>query len=133
MGDSGSTLIGFTVVWLLISSSQTAGHTTIRPVTALWLIAVPLMDMAAVILRRIQNETPFWQADQKHFHHILLTAGFSPKKVLVIIAVLSSLFASIGICGELFSVHESIQFVMFLVCFYLFVKITNFVSNKSSA
>ena len=52
MGDAGSMLIGFTVIWLLLLSSQES-QALMRPVTALWLIAVPLMDMAAI------NDSPY--------------------------------------------------------------------------
>lgn len=34
MGDAGSMMIGFTVIWLLIGASQTPGNAIIRPVTA---------------------------------------------------------------------------------------------------
>lgn len=48
MGDAGSTLIGFTVIWLLIVATK--GHdAVIRPVTVLWFIAVPLMDMVTIL------------------------------------------------------------------------------------
>ncbi len=46
MGDAGSMMIGFTVIWLLLGVSQTgSSEPLMRPVTALWLIAVPLMDI----------------------------------------------------------------------------------------
>ncbi|VTR50977.1 undecaprenyl-phosphatealpha-N-acetylglucosaminyltransferase [Actinobacillus pleuropneumoniae] len=54
MGDSGSTLIGFTIIWILLLSTQGQGH-TISPITGLWLIAVPLIDMVAVIIRRLKR------------------------------------------------------------------------------
>ena len=50
MGDAGSTLLGFVIVWLLILGSQQADR-YFRIVTALWIIAIPLMDMAAVLIR----------------------------------------------------------------------------------
>ena len=41
MGDAGSTLIGFTVIWILLETTQGKTH-PISPVTALWIIAIPL-------------------------------------------------------------------------------------------
>lgn len=56
MGDAGSTLIGFTVIWLIILATQ--GTTSIlHPVTALWIIAVPLMDMIRVMISRVDEVT----------------------------------------------------------------------------
>ena len=43
MGDAGSMMIGFTVIWLLLSASQANNQNLMRPVTALWIIALPLM------------------------------------------------------------------------------------------
>ncbi len=54
MGDAGSTLIGFTVIWLLLETTQGKTH-SISPVTALWIIAIPLMDMVAIMYRRLRK------------------------------------------------------------------------------
>ncbi|VTP63884.1 Undecaprenyl-phosphate alpha-N-acetylglucosaminyl 1-phosphate transferase [Serratia rubidaea] len=59
MGDAGSMVMGFTVLWLLLAATQ-GGDAVMRPVGALWLIAMPLMDMASVMLRRIaRRQSPF--------------------------------------------------------------------------
>ncbi len=73
MGDTGSMLIGFTVVWLLIQGTQAHGeqHPSFSASTALWLIAFPLMDMVRVIGDRLlRGKSPF-NADRSHLHHIL--------------------------------------------------------------
>lgn len=55
MGDAGSTLIGFTIIWLLTSASQGGEPHAINAVTALWIIAIPLMDMVAIMYRRLRK------------------------------------------------------------------------------
>lgn len=52
MGDAGSTMIGFTIIWILLETTQGKTH-PISPVTALWIIAIPLMDMVAIMYRRL--------------------------------------------------------------------------------
>ena len=52
MGDAGSMFIGFAVVWLLVSATQ-PGEMIMRPVTALWITAIPLMDMVAFMFAAI--------------------------------------------------------------------------------
>jgi len=47
MGDAGSMLIGFTVIWVLLQGTQ-GPKAQMNPVTALWLIAIPLMDMTCI-------------------------------------------------------------------------------------
>lgn len=54
MGDAGSMLIGFTVIWVLLQGTQ-GPKAQMNPVTALWLIAIPLMDMTCIMVRRIRK------------------------------------------------------------------------------
>ncbi|MCW1889685.1 hypothetical protein OK016_10460 [Vibrio chagasii] len=46
-------------------SPMTVTH--IRPVTALWLIAVPLIDMMAIMIRRIRKGHSPFKPDREHF------------------------------------------------------------------
>lgn len=119
MGDAGSMLIGFSVVWLLIHGTQSV-TTSFRPVTALWLIAIPLMDMAAIMLRRIlKGQSPFL-ADRDHLHHIFMRAGFSPRQALLIITLASVFLAIIGLTGEWLRIPEVVMFGSFLLLFGLY-------------
>jgi UDP-GlcNAc:undecaprenyl-phosphate GlcNAc-1-phosphate transferase len=137
MGDAGSMMIGFTVIWLLIGASQTPGNPMIRPVTALWLIALPLMDMAAIMIRRVkQGKSPF-NPDREHLHHICQRLGCSPTQTLVLICAIAAAFAGIGIIGEIFAIPEFLMFYSFIAMFtaYLLVlinycKIINFFRRK---
>ncbi|MEL7628894.1 UDP-N-acetylglucosamine--undecaprenyl-phosphate N-acetylglucosaminephosphotransferase [Pectobacterium aroidearum] len=116
MGDAGSTLIGFSVIWLLIVATQ-GKESVIRPVTAVWLIAVPLMDMVAVMTRRVARGKNPLKADREHLHHILMRAGLSPHQTLLVILLVAMLFSIIGILGERIGIPESIMFGVFLMAF----------------
>lgn len=54
MGDAGSMFVGFAVVWLLVQGTDLE-RSAFRPVTALWLVAIPLMDMVAIMVRRARK------------------------------------------------------------------------------
>ena len=82
MGDSGSTLIGFTIIWMLLLSTQGQGH-AISPITGLWLIAVPLIDMVAVIFRRLKKGKSPFRPDRLHLHHLLMRAGLTSRQALL--------------------------------------------------
>ncbi|MGF1701393.1 UDP-N-acetylglucosamine--undecaprenyl-phosphate N-acetylglucosaminephosphotransferase [Photobacterium makurazakiensis] len=134
MGDAGSIFIGFTVIWLLIEATQTTGTTSIRPVTALWLIAVPLMDMATIMVRRIRKGQSPFKPDREHLHHICQRIGLSSGMSLVVICLMATLLAAIGIWSDMNEVREAVMFVSFLVVFaaYFFVishiwRITTFI------
>ena len=136
MGDAGSIFIGFTVIWLLIEASQAESHNAIRPVTALWLIALPLMDMVCIMVRRIRKGQSPFKPDREHLHHICQRIGFSSRGSLLAICLIASIMASVGIWSELNAVNETVMLVAFLMTFaiYLYViahiwKITGFIKR----
>ena len=114
MGDAGSMLIGLTVIWLLVIGTQSE-QPAFDAVTALWLIAIPLIDMAAIMLRRYRKgESPF-KPDRDHLHHIFMRAGFSPLQTLLFITLMSVLCSLVGIGGQYLNVPEWIMLLLFLV------------------
>jgi len=116
MGDAGSMFIGFSVVWLLVNGSQ-SGYPAFRPVTALWIIAVPLIDMAAIMVRRYRKGESMIKPDRDHLHHIFIRAGFTDRQALAIISAIAALLATIGVLGEIFRVPEVIMLGGFLALF----------------
>lgn len=137
MGDAGSMMIGFTVIWLLLGVSQTESKPLMRPVTALWLIAVPLMDMAAIMIRRVRRGDSPFKPDREHLHHIFQRLGLSSKQTLVVICLIASAYAAFGIYGELTGLPEAVMFYTFIACFvaYCFIlsyvwRITSYVRSK---
>lgn len=127
MGDTGSMLIGFTVVWLLIQGTQpspeelaNAKSVSFSAATALWLIAFPLMDMARVIVdRTLRGHSPL-KADRTHLHHILLQCGDGKQIALVKISTLSAFFAATGIAMHVSGFQEATIFLTFLAAFALY-------------
>ena len=118
MGDAGATLIGFTVVWLLIYGSQSPNtDISFRPVTALWIIAIPLIDMIAIMVRRIKRGQSPFLADRDHLHHLLMNAGLTPRKTLILMSAISAFTAITGVIGEVIKVPESDMLLGFLLLF----------------
>lgn len=120
MGDAGSMLIGFSVIWMLLLASQNGTTAPLRPVTALWLIAVPLMDMVAIMIRRIRRGDSPFKPDREHLHHIFQRLGFSSNQTLAIICIIAVFYASFGIYGEVANIPEYIMFILFLVLFLIY-------------
>lgn len=118
MGDAGSMMIGFTVIWLLLGVSQTEQtEPLMRPVTALWLIALPLMDMAAIMIRRVRRGDSPFKPDREHLHHIFQRLGLGPRQTLVAICTIALAFAAFGIYGENANLPEVMMFGLFVGCF----------------
>ncbi|WP_273858934.1 UDP-N-acetylglucosamine--undecaprenyl-phosphate N-acetylglucosaminephosphotransferase [Photobacterium sp. GSS17] len=120
MGDAGSMLIGFTVIWMLLLASQNGAKSPLRPVTALWLIAIPLMDMAAIMIRRIRRGDSPFKPDREHLHHIFQRIGLNSVQTLVAICLMATLFASFGIYGEAVEIPEYVMFWLFILCFLIY-------------
>lgn len=119
MGDAGSMFIGFSLVWLLVNGTQ-AEEMAFRPVTALWIIGLPLMDMLAIMIRRYRKGQSVMMPDRDHLHHIFLRAGFSDRQALAIITLVAATLAALGIVGELIGVPESAMFAGILFLFGLY-------------
>ncbi|MFB4356451.1 UDP-N-acetylglucosamine--undecaprenyl-phosphate N-acetylglucosaminephosphotransferase [Pantoea sp. BS_4] len=127
MGDAGSTLIGFTVIWLLMIATQ-GTEAVMRPVTALWLIAVPLMDMVRVMSSRIRRGCSPFRPDREHLHHLLMRGGLTGRGTLAVMVCCAAMLAMIGIAMDSIGMGDCWQLLAFIGLFFSF----NAAINKSA-
>ncbi|HEY9699790.1 MAG TPA: MraY family glycosyltransferase [Trichocoleus sp.] len=84
MGDGGAYFMGFTLAGIgvvgLVKSVTTAA--VLLPYL---ILAVPILDMSAVILDRLRNGKSPFTADKRHLHHRLLKAGLSHRAAVLFI------------------------------------------------
>ena len=114
MGDAGSTLLGFTIVWITLGISQGAER-SISPVHALWFASIPIFDFFTCFVRRVlKGKTPFTPG-RDHIHHILKRGGFDQRETLVFLAVLQSVYASIGLAAHFAAVPDVYLFTAWSV------------------
>jgi UDP-GlcNAc:undecaprenyl-phosphate GlcNAc-1-phosphate transferase len=98
LGDGGSTSLGFLLVWLLVFASQR--EPLIRPITAVWLVGLPILDMLAVFIRRlISGHSPF-HADRGHIHHLLIAHDWSSRFCLGVLVLIQTGLVTLGFLGE---------------------------------
>jgi UDP-GlcNAc:undecaprenyl-phosphate GlcNAc-1-phosphate transferase len=113
MGDAGSTLLGFVICAFLIRYSQNT-KSIFSPVLALWLVAIPLMDMMSTFIRRLRHgKSPFYP-DRTHIHHIFMRSGFTKSATLLIIMLSSCLLAIIGLILEQLQAPSWLSFGLFI-------------------
>ncbi len=98
LGDAGSTLIGFILAWFVIQITQddNSAH-SLPPSLAPWLLAVPVIDTLAIMLRRLRKGKSPFEPDRKHLHHILMRMGLSPRQTLLWMFLVSGFLFSFGI------------------------------------
>ncbi len=127
LGDSGSNMLGFAVAFICIEYSQDINHASyINPVTALWLVALPMVDCVVVLVSRILNGIMPFRPGRDHLHHRLLSLGIKPKKILLIFLLTSMTLALIGFLLEInFPDREYISFYSFLVLSFTYYFLTS--------
>lgn len=116
LGDTGSTLFGFTVCWLSIYASQ-GEKPLITPTTILWITALPLFDSVCIMLRRLKRGRSPFNPDREHLHHAFHVAGYSVDKTLNIMVSFSLGLSFIGILTSLYRVPEAVSFSLFMLLF----------------
>ena len=112
LGDGGSVTLGFLVTASLVYFSQ-GEQALIQPVTALWLVTLPLMDMLATMLRRARRGRKLMEADRSHLHHTLMDMGLSPRQTLVVLVSYATVCALLGWRWRAFPEYLS------LACYFL--------------
>jgi UDP-GlcNAc:undecaprenyl-phosphate/decaprenyl-phosphate GlcNAc-1-phosphate transferase len=82
LGDSGSTLIGFILGILIVSTSDASSP--IYLVAAVLIVGVPFADTFFAVLRRAARGENIFAGDRGHFYDRLLAKGYSQEKVALI-------------------------------------------------
>lgn len=96
MGDGGAYFLGFTLAGVS-AIGLIKGVTTVAVLLPYLILAVPLVDMSAVIVSRVfQGRSPF-VADNRHLHHRLLQAGLSQRLTVLFIYSLTLWVGSLAL------------------------------------
>lgn len=101
MGDTGSLTLGYILSFLAVKYSQNnlvvTSYTEGAFVKAFSTLIVPSFDVIRVVMLRIRNGKSPFEADKNHIHHKFLAMGFTPRKALITILLISCSFSAINI------------------------------------
>ncbi|HEY9645243.1 MAG TPA: MraY family glycosyltransferase [Chroococcidiopsis sp.] len=84
MGDGGAYFLGFTLAGVGVVG-LVKSVTTVAVLLPYLILAVPILDMSAVIVDRLRNGKSPFKADKRHLHHRLLEAGLSHRLAVLFI------------------------------------------------
>jgi UDP-GlcNAc:undecaprenyl-phosphate GlcNAc-1-phosphate transferase len=113
MGDTGSLLLGLLLGWLAVRLAM-AGRPALTPISAVWILALPIGDTVTLLVRRgLRGRNPF-HADRQHLHHILLALGLSSGQTVAALAVLSFALGAAGLAAETLKVPEYAMFYTYM-------------------
>jgi UDP-GlcNAc:undecaprenyl-phosphate GlcNAc-1-phosphate transferase len=96
LGDSGSFSIGFLLGCFAIVWWQSTA-TIIGMAAPLIALAIPVLDTAFAILRRLGRGQPVFRADREHIHHVLLARGYTPKAAACMLYAVAGILAGLAI------------------------------------
>lgn len=95
LGDTGSLFIGYALALLALEGyRKTALFTFMVPLMAL---AIPLLDTALSILRRLRSGRGVFSADRLHMHHRLLHREGSHRSAVLMLYFLTACFCMIAV------------------------------------
>jgi UDP-GlcNAc:undecaprenyl-phosphate GlcNAc-1-phosphate transferase len=116
MGDAGSTLLGFVLACVALALIQ-PGRGDVPPVFILWMLPIPIFELFTSTSRRLIRGISPMRADQGHFHHQLLHAGYSVRLIFAIYLGVSVSAATYGIAAHWAGLPEPVMFGVFLLLF----------------
>jgi UDP-GlcNAc:undecaprenyl-phosphate GlcNAc-1-phosphate transferase len=117
LGDSGSMLLGFILAWCFIALGNDINETGERafmPITAVWLLAVPLLDTTTQMWRRWRAGKSPLNADQFHLHHAFLRAGYSVGDTWFNIMLMALVLGGMGVLFEIAGAPDYLSFWTFM-------------------
>lgn len=123
LGDCGSMLIGLVVA--SIGVGATLKSPTVAIVAPAVLLILPIVDTAAAIIRRKLTGRSIAVPDRGHFHHVLLRAGFSNRRILLLVSALGMIAAAGALVStyrnnDLFAIGTAFAIVLILMLAGLF-------------
>ncbi|HEX8140319.1 MAG TPA: MraY family glycosyltransferase [Pyrinomonadaceae bacterium] len=103
LGDSGSLFVGFMLAALSVLGMQKAS-TAVAVAIPLMAFALPVIDTAFTVVRRLLSGHPLFEGDREHIHHMLLARGWSQRRSVFVLYGVCALF---GLMALLFKSDAS--------------------------
>lgn len=113
MGDAGSLMLGLALCWFCIDVTQ-GERRTMPPIVCVWILAVPLLDMARVMFLRMRRRADIFDADREHLHHFLLARGLPHHHAALAMVAASAVTGALGIAAWQLGVPDGLLTYLFL-------------------
>lgn len=98
LGDSGSQLVGYllAVMAILPHFYTKQNPRPLAVLSPLLVLAVPLADLAQVVVMRTLHRKPFWIGDTNHLSHRLVRAGLSKPRAVLLLWLIAAAVGSLA-------------------------------------
>lgn len=115
MGDSGAMFLGYMLAALAVlgGAKRVTLTALMVPIVAL---GVPIIETIFTIWRRYRRGAPIFQADRDHLHHRLLALGWSNRRVVLIVYLMT---AVLGVAAILMAQLRALPAGLVLLALFL--------------
>jgi UDP-GlcNAc:undecaprenyl-phosphate GlcNAc-1-phosphate transferase len=96
LGDSGSTVLGFSLAFLALDSFRANASANSPPSFPIIFAALPLLDAGLAVLRRLRHRGSPLSGDRRHFYDLLLARGWSQRTVALTCYSLTAALVAAG-------------------------------------
>jgi UDP-GlcNAc:undecaprenyl-phosphate/decaprenyl-phosphate GlcNAc-1-phosphate transferase len=98
LGDAGSHLVGYllAVMAILPHFYTKQNPHPLAVLSPLLVLAIPLIDLAQVVIMRTLNRKPFWIGDTNHLSHRLVRAGLSRTRAVLVLWLIAAIIGAIA-------------------------------------
>jgi len=130
MGDAGSYFLGLVLAWLAIRLSMEE-RAAIAPITAVWILGIPLADAVALMMRRLlRGRSPF-RPDSEHLHHLLQLCGLSRTMTVAVMLSISIVMGAVGLAAERANVPDFAMFYIYGALWIVYYVATSSISGAA--
>lgn len=122
MGDTGALFLGYTMAVISVSGVFKL-HTVISFIIPISIFALPLLDTAFAVFRRISHGKNPFSPDRGHLHHRLIDLGFNQKQS---VAILYAICAILGTSAIMFT-EENFGRAAVIIAVGILIFLVNFI------
>lgn len=119
IGDSGSCFLGFMISIISLIGFKSATISSL--IIPILILAIPIVDTALAIFRRMLKGEGIMQADKEHLHHQLLNMKYTTKQTVLIIYGIDILFSLVSIFYVLGDDKIALLIYIFLMILLLII------------
>ena len=125
MGDMGALLLGY-----VLATTSAIGmfkfYAVVTFIVPLLALALPLLDTAFAIVRRLlKGQSPF-SPDRGHFHHRLVDMGLSQKQA---VAIMYAMSAMLGLCAVVVVSTGTVRICLLVLAAFVALAIGKFITD----
>jgi UDP-GlcNAc:undecaprenyl-phosphate GlcNAc-1-phosphate transferase len=132
LGDAGSLSLGFALAWLSVAAAR-EGAQLFAPVSAIWLVAIPISDTIVCMSRRLLKAQSPFRADRTHLHHILIDLGLPVGRAVALILLLAFVLAAMGVAGWALRLPDHVMFYTAMAVFVAYILLVQYGLRRVSA